>query len=169
MLLIIVLMIATEWASYNSYIHNELYSQSLLQALLRQELLEVELPSSFMENDYATRMECELFLEIPCQNRILWKAIIDMLLKFAESDIELWKDVIRKKSIRNNLYALHSQFQTLPLACTPYNGSFRFALARGPANCASKNLAILTSLSTRTARSSCPIPSTSRINAIRVP
>ncbi|KAK9713007.1 hypothetical protein QE152_g24578 [Popillia japonica] len=36
----------------------------------------------------------DAFLNIPCQNRLLWRGIIDMLLKFAVTDIEFWKKVL---------------------------------------------------------------------------
>ncbi|GJQ86572.1 hypothetical protein Trydic_g7809 [Trypoxylus dichotomus] len=88
--------------------------------LQRQEILKVELPCGFG----STRTkDSEIFLEIPCQHHIMWKGIIDMLLKFAVTDVLFWKDVIHTTA------GMHALQRLLCLAIKPYSDDLNLSEA----------------------------------------
>ncbi|GJQ83771.1 hypothetical protein Trydic_g5633, partial [Trypoxylus dichotomus] len=60
-----------------------------------QQMLEVRLPKRFGEFSLERcKRRQELYLEVPCQNRVMWSGIIEVLQKFAVADVDFWKDVV---------------------------------------------------------------------------
>ncbi|KAK9712999.1 hypothetical protein QE152_g24573 [Popillia japonica] len=59
----------------------------------KQQVLKVYVAEEEIKKD-GRKENSKLFLEIPCQNRIMWNGIVQALQRFAVGDMEFWKDVV---------------------------------------------------------------------------
>ncbi|GJQ86571.1 hypothetical protein Trydic_g7808 [Trypoxylus dichotomus] len=82
------------------------YIPTIPSMTTNQEVIHVEVPPNYNELVRRGKIGCELFLEIPCRNRLLWKGLIDMMFLLNSDDLEFWQEHVATSTGMNILQKL---------------------------------------------------------------